>query len=149
MGSTSLNPGFTWPLSEHPRQFDLGHILNSAVSDAIAPAQIGALGLHHTGLWECNLKDNSLIWSGGSYDIFGLRRGSAVTREQCLAHYCEHSRARLEALRRHAIRHRRGFTLDIEIRSAAVGERRRVRVIGAPVCDGDAVVRIHGLKLLI
>jgi len=139
----------TWPLWEQPRRFELGHILNCAVTDALRPPSVGALGIHHAGLWECDLNDNSLIWSGGSYDIFGLARGLNLTRELCLAHYAEHSRAALEALRRDAIRRNRGFTLDIEIRAAAVGDRRWVRVIGAPVCDGDRVARLHGLKLII
>jgi hypothetical protein len=140
---------FTWPLWEHPQHLELGHILNSAVSDALDPGHVGALGIHHAGLWECDLQDNSLIWSGGSYDIFGLRRGLPITRELSLAHYCEHSRATLEALRSTAISGRRGFTVDVEIRAAIVGERRWVRVIGAPVCDGDRVSHLHGIKLII
>jgi PAS domain-containing protein len=139
----------SWPLWEQPRHFELGHVFNSAITDAIPPAIRGELGIHHAGLWECDLADSSLIWSGGVYDMFGLQRGTAVSRRQSLAHYCEDSRAKLERLRAHAIRHRRGFTLDIEIYAAAVAERRRVRVIGAPVCDGDKVVRLHGLKLVV
>jgi hypothetical protein len=137
----------SWPLWEQAHRFDLGHVLNCAATDAIDPPAIGALGPHHSGLWECNLADQSLIWSGGVYDIFGLARGGRVTREQALALYVDDSREKLERLRAHAIRHKRGFTVDIEIRAAAVGELRRVRVIGAPVCDGHAVVRLHGLKL--
>jgi hypothetical protein len=139
----------SWPMWEQPRHFELGHVFNSAIADAIAPVTPGELGAHHAGLWECDLADSSLIWSGGVYDMFGLQRGSAVTRQQCLAHYCDDSRVKLERLRAHAIRHRRGFTLDVEIYAAAVAERRSVRVIGAPVCDGDRVVRLHGLKLAV
>ena len=139
----------SWPLWEQPRQFELGHILNCAVTDALEPSHVGALGIHHAGLWECNLNDNSLIWSGGAYDIFGLNRGAQITREQSLAHYSERSRASLEQLRSYAIRHKRGFTLDVEIHAAAVGDRRWVRVIGAPVCDEGRVVRLHGLKLIV
>jgi len=147
--SAELANDQTWPLWEQPRRFELGHILNCAVSDALRPAAVGALGIHHAGLWECDLNDNSLIWSGGSYDIFGLARDVTVTRELSLAHYAEHSRAALEALRTDAIRRRRGFTLDIEIRAATVGDLRWVRIIGAPVCSGERVVRLHGLKLII
>jgi len=147
--SSGLGKDQTWPLWEQPRRFELGHILNCAVSDALRPTAVGALGIHHAGLWECDLNDNSLIWSGGSFDIFGLARDLSVTRELILAHYAEHSRAALEALRTDAISRRRGFTLDIEIRAAAVGEQRWVRIIGAPVCDGEQVVRLHGLKLII
>ena len=147
--SAQLAEDLTWPLWEQPRRFELGHILNCAVSDALRPPSVGALGVHHAGLWECDLNDNSLIWSGGSYDIFGLARNVNLTREICLAHYAEHSRATLEALRTDAIRRKRGFTLDVEIRAASVGDLRWVRIIGAPVCSAEQVVRLHGLKLII
>jgi hypothetical protein len=54
----------------------------------------------------------------------------------------------MERLRSYAIRHKRGFTLDIEIR-AAVGETRWTRLIAAPLCEGNRAVRLHGLKLIV
>jgi hypothetical protein len=140
--------GLSWPLSEQSRHFELGHVLNCAVADLIVPQQIGALATHHAGLWECNLADSSLIWSGGVYDLFGLERRGRITRDQALAHYSEDSRAKLERLRAHAIRHGFGFTIDVEIQSAAVGQFRRVRIVGVPMYDGTVPVRLHGLKLI-
>ena len=58
------------------------------------------------------------------------------------------SRAKMERLRAYAIRHRRGFTLDAEI-EAPGGGRRRMRLICAPVCEGERVTRLHGLKLIV
>lgn len=138
----------TWPLWEQPRHFELGQVLNCAVTDILAPSAVGDLGLHHAGCWECDLSDHSLIWSGGVYDIFGLPRGVAVQRDEAVGFYSEDSRAKMERLRSYAIRHKRGFTLDVEIR-AAVGEIRWVRLIAAPVCDEDRVARLHGLKLIL
>jgi hypothetical protein len=139
----------SWPLWEQPAHFDLGHILNSAITDVLEPDRIGGLGIHHAGLWECDLASNTLIWSGGIYDIFGFPRTAAVTRDMAVACYAEHSRAAMERMRAHAIRHRCGFTLDVEISASAVGEARTVRLIAAPVCEGDLAVRLHGLKLLL
>ena len=136
----------SWPLFEQARHFELGTILNSAAIDAISPASIGALGLQHAGVWECDLSDDSLIWSGGVYDIFGLARGSKVSREEAVGLYCEESRAAMERLRAHAIKHRRGFTIDVQIRPA-VGGNRWMRLIAAPLCEDDQAVRLHGLKL--
>jgi hypothetical protein len=31
----------------------------------------------------------------------------------------------------------------------AIGGRRRMRLIGAPVCEGGRAVRLHGLKLIV
>lgn len=138
----------SWPLSEQSRHFDLGLVLNSAVTDIIGPPEVGALGIHHSGCWECNLADNSLTWSGGIYDIFGLPRGLPVSRDEAVSFYSEESRAALEKLRSYAIREGRGFTLDVQIRPA-VGGSRRVRIIGAPICQDGKTVRLHGLKLII
>lgn len=136
----------SWPLFEQARRFELGAILDSAAIDAVEPAKVGSIGLQHAGLWECDLADESLIWSGGVYDIFGLPRGVEVSRTAAVSLYAEDSRACLERLRAHAIKHRRGFTLDAEIRPA-VGGIRWMRLIAAPVCVGDEPVRLHGLKL--
>jgi hypothetical protein len=141
--------GRTWPVCDLNAHFDLGHVLNCAVADAIEPLQIGALGPHHAGLWECDLVTGKLIWSGGVYDMFGLERGAPLTRDLALAHYSDHSRSKLESLRSDAIRRGQGFTLDVEIRAAATGQSRRIRIIGAPVCEGEIAVRLHGLKLIV
>lgn len=141
-----LELSHSWPLFEQPRYFELGSILNSAAIDAIPPATVGEVGLQHAGVWECDLSNNRLIWSGGVYDIFGLPRSTKVSREEAVALYCEDSRATMERLRAHAIKHRRGFTIDVQIRPA-VGENRWMRLIAAPICDGDQAVRLHGLKL--
>lgn len=138
----------SWPLSEQSRHFDLGLVLNSAVVDVVGPGQVGALGIHHSGCWECNLADNSLTWSGGIYDIFGLPRGSPVSRDEAISFYSEESRASLEKLRSYAIRKALGFTLDVQIRPA-FGGTRQVRIIAAPICEDGKPVRLHGLKLII
>ena len=138
----------SWPLTEQPRQFELGYVLSSVVTDLIDPPEVGGLGIHHVGCWECDLSDNKLTWSGGVYDLFGLPRGASVTRDEVLGFYCEASRASMEYLRSHTIRSRQGFTLDVKIRPAIGGER-IMRLITAPICDGDKVVRLHGLKMFV
>jgi PAS domain-containing protein len=150
--SSNFNPAVpielshSWPLFDQGRRFELGLILNSAAIDSIDPATIGELGIQHAGCWECDLGDNSLVWSGGVYDIFGLRRGVDISRDEAVSFYCEESRAAMERLRTHSIKHKRGFTLDVEIRPA-VGANRWMRLIAAPVCVGGEPVRLHGLKL--
>lgn len=138
----------SWPSFDQRSHFELGHILNSAVIDVLEPKAIGSVDVHHAGCWECDLSDNSLTWSGGVYDIFGLPRGTHLSRDDLVSFYGEESRAKMERLRAYAIKHRRRFTLDVEIR-AAVGEIRRMRIIAAPICDGPRAVRLHGLKLIV
>jgi PAS domain-containing protein len=138
----------SWPLFDLDRHFDLGCILNSEAIDAVKPAAVGDLNYHHAGCWECDLKDNRLNWSGGVYDIFGLPRDALLTREECVAFYSERSRSVMERLRTYAIEHQCGFTLDAEI-NPAVGGKRWMRLIAAPVCEGGHAVRLHGIKLII
>jgi PAS domain-containing protein len=137
-----------WPLHERSRHFDVGTILNCWVTEAIQPPNVGWLGFHHAGNWQCDLHDNSLIWSGGVYDIFGIPRESEITRSEALALYCEESRAKMERLRAYAIKHRCGFTLDAEIEPVG-GKRRWMRLVAEPVFEGDRAVRLQGLKLII
>lgn len=139
----------SWPIERQSDHFDLGHVLNCAVTDTIEPEAIGALSVHHAGLWECNLETGQLIWSGGVYDIFGLERGRPVTRELALSLYAADSREILEQLRAAAIRDCRGFTVDVEIHPAAPAEPRWIRIIAAPVIEEGSVKRLHGVKLLI
>jgi len=114
------------------------------LDDVVAPVRPARLGQ-----WECDLTDDDrLSWSDEVYDIFGIPRGVAVARHEAVALYTEGSRAAMEKLRAYAIRHRRGFTLDVEIKPARA-LRRWMRLIAAPVCAGDDVVRLQGLKFIV
>ena len=97
------------------------------------------------GWWECDLADNALTWTSGVFDLFGFVRSSAVTREQALAGYAEHSRVILERLRADAISHGCGFTLDAELKPVG-GTPRWIRIVAAPDVRDGRVVSLHGLK---
>jgi hypothetical protein len=144
----SLELRCTWPIFEKARHFELGSLLSCAVIHRIEPEHVGQLGISHAGCWECDLGDESLTWSGGVYDIFGLPRGAAISRDDAAALYSEESRAAMERLRSYAVRHRRGFTLDAEIRPA-IGGRRTMRLIAYPVVEGGHTVRLQGLKMIV
>jgi PAS domain-containing protein len=137
----------SWPLQEQHRHFELGHVLNCAITDTLEPVQPGSLSLHHAGLWECDLSSGRLIWSGGVYDLFGLKRGQEITRDKALSFYAETSRRMLEHVRSEAIRTRRGFTIDVEIHPELLCEHRWMRIIAAPVIEAGVVTRLHGVKL--
>ncbi|WP_083937324.1 PAS domain-containing protein [Sphingomonas sp. PR090111-T3T-6A] len=139
----------SWPLFERGQRFDLGFVGDGEEFLLPGPAPFSAdarlLADHGIGLWQCDLADSSLTWSAEVFDLFGLPRDAVLSRPEIVALYCEESRAAMERLRAYAIKHRRGFTLDAEIRTVG-GEHRWMRLSAAPMCVGGRVVRLHGLK---
>lgn len=138
----------SWPIFEEKRRFELGALdVPIALSSASFPEMVDgkALAERGIGLWACDLADDRLTWTSGVYDIFGLPRGAYVRREEAVALYCEESRATMDRLRSYAIRHHRGFTLDVEIRPAFSG-RRWMRLTAVPICEDGRVIRLHGMK---
>lgn len=143
----------SWPLYERERYFELGQLHGPDTLDAVADttdlADMDRSVHARPGWWECDLTDNNrLSWSNEVYDIFALPRGAAVTREETAALYGETSRAAMEKLRAYAIKHRRGFTLDVEIRPVTAPTR-WMRLIASPVCAGGRIVKLQGLKLIV
>jgi PAS domain-containing protein len=138
----------SWFLDERRPSFDLGRVLDSRATKIRELAAEDELARHCVGQWQCDLAENALTWSEGVYDIFGLPRGARLTREEAVGLYSEGSRAAMERLRTYAIRHKRGFTLDAEIRPGQGGSR-WMRLIAAPIMDDGQVVRLHGLKRIL
>ena len=134
----------SWPLFESGCHFDLGMSFEPD-ADAFALPGDAPLAAQGIGRWSCDLADNSLAWTSPVFDLFGLPRHAPIARNDIVALYCEESRAAMERLRAYAIKHRRGFTVDMEIRTGG-GRRRWMRLLAAPVCDGNRVVRLEGLK---
>lgn len=143
----------SWPLYERARYFALGRLHGpdtlAAVADVADLAADNRALRVQSGWWECDLvAGNLLSWSNEVYDIFGLPRGATVEREDAAALYEDGSRAAMEKLRAYAIKHRRGFTLDVEIRPVTAAPR-WMRLIAAPVCVDDRVVKLQGLKFIL
>jgi PAS domain-containing protein len=134
---------------ERGLRFDLGRLHGgdglARGMTAVLPMDEQSLAQCAIGSWECDLHDDALTWSEQVYDFFGLARDAQISRAETAAMYREESRAAMERLRAHAIRHRRGFTLDAEI-NAVGGHRRWMRLTAAPICEGGRVVRLHGFK---
>jgi PAS domain-containing protein len=136
----------SWPLFEQQQRFDLGRLLDEPTQARLVPeCHPEFLTAHGVGLWDCDLSDNALSWTDGVFDLFGLPRGAVLARDEIAGLYVEPSRAAMERLRAHAIKHRRGFTLDAEI-MPVTGPSKWMRLIAAPVCVGRQVVRLHGIK---
>ncbi|HTO27860.1 MAG TPA: sensor domain-containing diguanylate cyclase [Devosia sp.] len=97
------------------------------------------------GIWQCNLSDNSLLWTNGVYDLFEIPRNTPVTRELTLALYTDESRRRMEAARAEAIARCSDFSLDCEVVTAS-GKHRWMRLTGAVESRDGVAHRIFGMK---
>lgn len=104
---------------------------------ALAGAAIGA--------WECNLPNETLSWTDGVYDLFGLQRGSGIYRSAILDLYEERSRREMNQLRSKAISTGQGFALDCRI-TAATGENRWMRLVVGVGHQHGRPLRIFGSK---
>lgn len=138
----------SWPLADQPGRSELGRLVDLAMPAIGGRREDGELAQRGIGWWECDLADQKLTWSAGVYDLFGFPRASEVARSDAVLRYVSESRAAMERLRAHAIEHKRGFTLDVEIEPAG-GARRWIRLIAAPICVGERVVRLRGIKQLL
>lgn len=137
------------PLFERSRLFELGRTFDPASADLAGVAIHRVLGRADAGWWECELPANSLSWTTGVYDIFGLPRGARVTRADAVSLYCEESRAVLERLRDYAIEQGAAFILDARIRPATGKSKRWMRIVGAPLEEGGRIAGLYGLKLVL
>lgn len=125
--------------------YDLHQHLASVSLDDRTVRDDQALAERGIGLWHCDLNDNSLSWTGGVYDLFGIEQDIVVPRPLAISLYQPDSREAMEQLRAYAIRHRRGFTVDVDIRPLDGGEC-TMRLIAAPILEGTRVIALHGVK---
>lgn len=142
----SLSLFHSWPL------FEAQERIGSAQLDALAhlirePDEAPRLATEtDIGLWSCDLaSDNGLVWSPQVYELFALGQDEPLTRSAAVSCYVQRSRQAMEALRAHAIQHRRGFTLDAMLRRHD-GEARWMRLSAMPIIKDGKVVQLCGTK---
>jgi len=96
--------------------------------------------------WQCDLRDDSLTWSDGVYDLFGLPRGSALEREAIVAMYLPESQAELARLRSAAIVACGSFTFEAQIRRVD-GQIRWMRITADVVSENGVARYLYGTKI--
>jgi diguanylate cyclase (GGDEF)-like protein len=148
------------PLPQHPVQSEAETIaaLKAQLEAQAALIRAQAASLAHSqkiferssaaariGVWECNLADESLVWTDVVYDIFDLPRGAALDRGEILRCYPEESARQLHKWRSKALAERSGFSLDTEIVTVR-GNRRWIRITATVECVDGVAVRIFGMK---
>lgn len=97
------------------------------------------------GAWACDLADETLTWSAGVYDLFGLAHDARIDRRATLEMYDPSSRAEMERLRTAAIETGRGFTLDAKI-VRADGTARWMRLTAEAERRAGRTTRLYGIK---
>lgn len=125
----------SWPLADACARFDAGQDGAMVAAEGTPIAR-----------WQCDLATQALTWEKGVFALFGLPLVATPTRRDALPIYEEGSRAAMERLRSHALRHRRGFTLDALLHPADGAAPRWIRLVAAPVIRGGRAVAIAGTK---
>eukprot|EP01035_Chromulina_nebulosa_P031516 gene31516-42017_t len=97
------------------------------------------------GLWECELPSERLTWTGGTYDIFGLPRGSSIERQEALGMYASDSLDHLIRSRAMAIAAQTGFELEAKIETPQ-GQERWIRITASVESAEGHPVRLFGFK---
>lgn len=97
------------------------------------------------GLWECELPSERLTWTGGTYDIFGLPRGSSIERQETLGMYASDSLDDLIRSRATAIAAQTGFELEAKIETPQ-GQERWIRITASVESADGHPVRLFGFK---
>jgi len=149
----------SWPLEDVAARFSAGFAPGTGLAagekgqvceDAMPlphPLSLSAarLAARSIGVWSCDLATETLSWSVGVYDLFGLPKEERLVRSLIVDLYEPDSRRAMERLRAYAIRHSRGFTLDAQIRRVN-GDRRWMRLTAVPLLREGKVVSLTGLK---
>lgn len=104
-----------------------------------------ATALAGVGAWCCDLADDTLSWTSGTYALFGLPHCSTIDRRDVVAMYADESRETMELLRADAIVRRGPFTMDAKI-IRADGAERWMRLTADVACESGRPVRLYGLK---
>jgi PAS domain S-box-containing protein len=133
----------SWPLFDASARMALADLAYSGtLTPDWSPTMQVATGI---GLWSCDLADNALTWSPAVYELFGIPTDEKLTRSLTLSCYSKASREAMEGMRKHAIRHRRGFTMDALLRQPD-GDKRWMRLSAMPIIVDRKVVRLCGIK---
>jgi PAS domain-containing protein len=114
-----------------------------ASDDLVEMIPAGAAAL--PAAWECDLADDSLRWSPGVFDLFGLPRGASVRRSDVVRQYTPESRAELDRLRSHAIATCGSFTFEAEI-IRPDGTPCWIRIMADVVMQGGRATHLYGSK---
>ena len=95
--------------------------------------------------WRCDLADDSLTWTAGVFDLFGIPQGTKIDRREIVEMYAEESRDLLERLRAEAIATCGSFTFEARIHRLD-GEMRWMRVTADVAAKGGRATHLYGLK---
>ncbi len=95
--------------------------------------------------WECDLKDDTLRWTPGVYELFGIDAGARIDRRAIVEMYTEESRELLGRLRSRAIAECGSFTFEAEI-VRPDGTLRWMRVTADIAASNGRATHLYGLK---
>ena len=119
---------YSWPLFEAGVRLPLG-----AVHDLATPADAPT--------FRCDLGRDCLDWSDDVFALYGLPIGRTPQRALVQSMFDDETRRKLERLAAYSIKHRRGVTIDAELRPLDVTRRwLRITVVPDPIAAGRPIL---------
>ncbi|HEY0947293.1 MAG TPA: response regulator [Opitutaceae bacterium] len=97
----------------------------------------------HVGSWDYDALRQELRWSRETYRIHDLDPSSPIDVEQAISYYVPEHRDAIRGAFEHALREGTGWSLELEIQSAA-GHNRWVRAMGRVEQRDGRIVRVYG-----
>ena len=95
--------------------------------------------------WQCDLSDDSLSWTPGVFELFGISQSAPLDRTAIVRMYSDESRVLLERLRGEAIASCGSFTFEARI-VRPDGEARWMRVSADVACRNGRAALLYGSK---
>lgn len=94
------------------------------------------------GVWEFDVRSNSLSWSDGVYRLFELRPGQEISPDHAL-YYFHDQQQRIRAAFRRCLHNGKPFHLDLDMLTARQ-HKRWVRLSGKPLQRGEHITSLAG-----
>jgi PAS domain S-box-containing protein/diguanylate cyclase (GGDEF)-like protein len=96
------------------------------------------------GGWQYDVKNESLFWSQGVYEIYGLSTEDQIDVERAISFYKQSDRELISSLFEEAITHKKSYIGEFGFRDAK-GIHKWIRTTGNVICDGEIVTHVYGV----
>lgn len=96
------------------------------------------------GGWQYDVVNESLTWSQGVYEIYGLSANDKISVEYAISFYKQSDQEKISLLFQEAILNKKSYTGEFGFCDAH-GNHKWIRTTGNVICDGELVTHVYGV----